>query len=134
MFSIEKMPTVFLLGMAVIGEVLIIRFHYLISDHERHREALSILPLSPTSARGKLVSWKSWFLALIYEGQDVVILDLHSGTEVGRVQGAGGKGCQEVLYDVRPFNTHEAHELTIAATPEGSSLLACRNRERIGRH
>jgi len=103
--------------MAIIGEVLIIRFHYLISDRERRREALSILPLSATSARGKLVNWKSRLLALIYEGEDVVILDLHSYTEVGRVQGAGGKGCQEVLYDVRPLITHEILELTIAATP-----------------
>jgi len=134
MFSIEKMSTVFLLGMAITGAVLIIRFHYLISERERRRKALSISPLSATSARGKLVSWKPNLLALIYEGQDVVILDLHSGTEVGRVQGAGGKGCQEVLYDVRPFIIHEILKLTIAATPEGPPLLVCRDKRRIGCH
>jgi len=96
---------VFLLGMATIAKVLTDRFHYLISDRKRRRQALSILPLSATSARGELVSWKSKLLALIYESQDVVVLDLHSGQQVGRIEGAGGVGNQEVLYDVRPFNT-----------------------------
>jgi hypothetical protein len=123
---------VYPLGMATIVQVLTIRFHYLISDRERRREELPISPLSATSARGKLVSWKSQLLALIYEGQDVVILDLHFGQEVGRIEGAGGAGCQEVLYDVRTFNTLEAHELTIAATPEGPSLLVRWDRRGIG--
>jgi hypothetical protein len=118
--------------MAIIGEVLIIRFHYLISEGGPRREALSILPLSATSARGKLVSWKSQLLALIYETQDVVILDLHSGQEVGRIEGAGGAGCQEILYDVRPSMTYQRHKLTDKAASEGSSLLVCRNRRRIG--
>jgi len=118
--------------MAVIGEVLIIRFHYLISERERRREALSILPLSATSARGKLVSWKSQLLALIYEGQDVVILDLHSGQEIGRIEGAGGAGCQELLYDVRPFTTYKRRKLSMSAPPEGLSLLVCGDQRRIG--
>jgi hypothetical protein len=123
-----------LLGMSIIYKVLTIRFHYLISDRERRREALSISPLSATSARGKLVSWKSHLLAVIYEGQDVVILDLHSGKEVGRIEGAGGVGCQEVLYDVRPVIPYKRLKLTITATSKGSTLLVCRDRRRIGRH
>jgi hypothetical protein len=123
-----------LLGMAIVVKVLTIRFHYLISERERRREALSILPLSATSARGKLVSWKSQLLALIYEGQDVVILNLHSGREVGRIEGAGGVGCQEVLYDVRPFIKYKRHELTGTATSEGPPLFVCRDQRRIGRH
>jgi hypothetical protein len=120
--------------MATIVQVLTIRFHYLISDRERRREELPISPLSATSARGKLVSWKSQLLALIYEGQDVVILDLHFGQEVGRIEGAGGAGCQEVLYDVRPFIRSEGHKLTITATPEGSTLLVRGDQRRIGSH
>jgi hypothetical protein len=118
--------------MATIVQVLTIRFHYLISDRERRREELPILPLSATSARGKLVSWKSQLLALVYEGQDVVILNLHSGQELGRIEGAGGAGCQEVLYDVRTLISSEAHRLTSAATPEGSTLLVCGDQRRIG--
>jgi hypothetical protein len=124
---------VFLHGKATIVKVLTIRFHYLISDRERRREELPISPLSATSARGKFVSWKSQLLALIYEGQDIVILNLHSGQEVGRIEGAGGAGCQEVLYDVRPFIAYKRHKLSNSATQEGSSLLVSRNRRRIGR-
>jgi hypothetical protein len=125
---------VYLHGKAIIVKVLTIRFHYLISDRERRREELPISPLSATSARGKLVSWKSQLLALVYEGQDVVILNLHSGQEVGLIEGAGGAGCQEVLYDVRPFVTPEARELSSSATPEGSTLLVCEDQRRIGCH
>ena len=125
---------VFLLGMATLAKVLTDRFHYLISDRQRRREALSILPLSATSARGKLVSWKSHLLALIYESQDVVIVDLHSGQQVGRIEGAGGAGNQELLYDVRPSNIHQRYKLTSTATPEGSTLLVRRNRRRICHH
>jgi hypothetical protein len=118
--------------MATIVQVLTIRFHYLISDRGRRREELPISPLSATSARGKLVSWKSQLLALIYEGQDVVILDLHSGQEVGRIEGAGGAGCQEVLYDVRLFTTYTRRKLSMSATPEGSTLLVRWDRRGIG--
>lgn len=46
------------------------------------------------------MSWRSHLLALLYEGQDVVLLDLRTSTEIGRIEGAGGSSCQEVLYDV----------------------------------
>ena len=120
--------------MATVGKVLTIRFHYLISDRERRREELPISPLSATSARGKLVSWKSQLIALIYEGQDVVILNLHSGQEVGRIEGAGGAGCQEVLYDVRQFIANKRYKLSNSATPKGSTLLVCGDQRRIGSH
>lgn len=100
MFSTERTSAEYPLGTPNSRNVLTARFHYLISDRELHRQELSIRPTSATSARGKLVSWKSRLLALIYEGRDIVVLDLHSATEVGRIEGAGGPGCQEVLYDV----------------------------------
>jgi hypothetical protein len=64
------------------------------------RNSLKIRPRSATSARGKLVPWKSSVLALIYEGGDVVVANVLDDTEVGRIPGAGGVACQEVLYDV----------------------------------
>ena len=39
-------------------------------------------------------------LAFIYEGDDVLIIDLGTGDQVGRIVGAGGGSCQEVLWDV----------------------------------
>jgi hypothetical protein len=79
---------------------LIYRFHYHLARSNPTRTPLPIKPLSPTSARGKLVSWNETVLALLYEVNDLVILDLRSLDIVGRVPGAGGPGCQEVLYDV----------------------------------
>jgi hypothetical protein len=79
---------------------LMVRFHYHVSDHGSSKQALAIRPLSATSARGKLVAWRSRVLAILYEGHDLVIIEPESGTEVGRVPAAGGISCQEVLYDV----------------------------------
>lgn len=76
------------------------RFHYLISKAGHERNPLIIKPLSSTSARGKLVYRAEKVLALVHDSSDLVVLDLTSGNELGRVGGAGGIGCQEVLYDV----------------------------------
>ena len=79
---------------------LICRFHYLISRQGNRREALRYKPLSSISARGKLVFWRGRVLALLQLEYDLVVLDMASHVEIGRVPRAGGKGVQEVLYDV----------------------------------
>lgn len=56
--------------------------------------------MSSTSARGKLVPWRDRVIALVHDSQDLVIFDVKQQVTVGRIQGAGGVGCQEVLYDV----------------------------------
>jgi hypothetical protein len=76
------------------------RFHYHLDRSKPTRTALPINPLSSTSARGKLVAWGSTVLALIYQGSDLIVLDLKTLEILGRVPGAGGPGSQEVLYDV----------------------------------
>lgn len=60
--------------------------------------------MSPTSARGKLVYRGGRVLALLHNLEDLVVLDIGSGQIKCRVAGAGGLGCQEVLYDVSTFN------------------------------
>lgn len=109
------------------------RFYYLITGGRSYREALSIKPATSTSARGKLVSWRSYLLALIYEGQDIVIIDLHSGTEVGRIDGAGGAGCQEVLYDVSLTIDLADHLLILSAISQRRSVSVRRHQWRVGR-
>lgn len=76
------------------------RFHYLISKTRHHRVQLPIKPMSSTSARGKLVYRNGRVLGLLHDPKDLVILDVTSGEEIYRIRGAGGPGCQEVLYDV----------------------------------
>lgn len=80
--------------------LLTARFHYHLDPAQPTRTALPINPLSSTSARGKLVAWGSTVLALIYQVDDLVVLDLKTLEILGRIPGAGGPGCQEVLYDV----------------------------------
>lgn len=46
------------------------------------------------------MSWKDRVLALVYAGSDLVVMDVKTLEILGRVPGAGGDGCQEVLYDV----------------------------------
>jgi hypothetical protein len=121
-------------GMLSTGDqVLMDRFHYLVTGGRSHREALSVKPASSTSARGKLVSWRSHLLALIYEGQDIVMIDLHSDTEVGRIDGAGGAGCQEVLYDVSLLIDLADHSLILSAISQRRSVPVRRHQWRVGR-
>jgi hypothetical protein len=57
-------------------------------------------------------------LTLIYEGDDVVIIDVRSATEVGRIAGAGSLVCQEVLYDVSIVSFTSLYSLlTLSALP-----------------
>lgn len=78
------------------------RFHYHVSRSlgPPTRQALPVFPQSSTSPRGKLVYFRGFLLALLHTERSLVILDLASGNVVGEVVGAGGKTCQEVLYDV----------------------------------
>lgn len=80
------------------------RFHYLISKTDHQRTQLPIKPLSVTSARGKLVYRAGRVLALLHDHEDLVVLDVETGHAEYRVAGAGGLGCQEVLYDVSFFS------------------------------
>lgn len=61
---------------------------------------LPILPISSTSARGKLAVYKSRLLALLPLQQDLIILDTQNGEELCWIAGAGGAKGQEVLLDV----------------------------------
>lgn len=45
--------------------------------------------------------WRDRVIALVHDSQDLVIFDVKQQVTVGRIPGAGGVGCQEVLYDVR---------------------------------
>lgn len=64
------------------------------------KQPLPIRPRSATSARGRLAHHADRLLAILYRDSDVLVLDLQSTTEVGRVADAGGEDCQEVLFDV----------------------------------
>jgi hypothetical protein len=46
------------------------------------------------------VTWKDRVLALVYADSDLIVMDVRTLEILGRVPGAGGDGCQEVLYDV----------------------------------
>lgn len=45
--------------------------------------------------------WRDRVIALVHDLQDLVIFDVKQQVIEGRIRGAGGVGCQEVLYDVR---------------------------------
>lgn len=91
------------------------RFHYLLGKEEGFQKvAMSMLPLSSTSARGKLVYRDGRVMALLHGSEDLVVIDVSTGEQLGCVPGGGGQGCQEVLYDVSevPWTS-----LTIATSP-----------------
>jgi hypothetical protein len=83
--------------------------------------------MSSTSARGKLVYRSGRVLGLLHDPEDLVILDVVLGEEIGRVTGAGGAGCPEVLYDVSPLIPAT---LTNTALPHKCVVLTPGNRRR----
>lgn len=69
--------------------------------------------------------WQGNVLALLHTEADLVVLDVSSKTEVGRVKGAGGKGCQEVLYDVSLFGFTTEHEHRAHGGLSGTARTRC---------
>lgn len=46
-------------------------------------------------------------LAFLHDREDLVVLNVGTGDTEYKVAGAGGPGCQEVLYDVSTFSALE---------------------------